>query len=123
MDLNNKFFNSNNNTEELTSTKEENKIENILSNDKKQEKIENKFDFLNFGSSFNINSNTATDNNQNINNENMKNETEKIKEESIFDRYPFLSNPELSDYTKEYLNSINSVDTNIKPELSNLTKE
>ena len=145
INLNNEFFNSNINTDEFTSTKTENKIENLLQNDNdiKQEKIENKFDFLNFGSSFNINSNTATDNNQNINNENMKNESEKIKEESIFDRYPFLSNPELSDYTKEYLNLyksttrhelsdytkayLNSLGTSTststtRPELSNLTK-
>ena len=73
----------------------------------------------------------------------MKNESEKIKEESIFDRYPFLSNPELSDYTKEYLNLyksttrhelsdytkayLNSLGTSTststtRPELSNLTK-
>jgi hypothetical protein len=123
MDLNNKFFNSNNNTEELTSTKEENKIENILSNDKKQEKIENKFDFLNFGSSFNIpsfnNTNSTTDNNLNINNENKKNEFEKIKEESIFDKYPFLSNPDLFDFTKEYLSLYNSA---TRHELSDYTK-
>ena len=145
INLNNEFFNSNINTDELTSTKTENKTENLLQNDNdiKQENIENKYDFLNFGSSFNINISTAIDNNQNNNNENMKNESEKIKEESIFDKYPFLSNPEFSDYTREYLNLyksttrhelsdytkayLNSLGTSTttsttRPELSNLTK-
>lgn len=135
MDLNNI------NSDKLTSIQIENKTENLSSNDTKQEKIENKFDFLNFGSSFNIN--TITDNNKNNNNEDIKDKSDKIKEESIFDKYPFLSSPELydfakeylnlynsttrhelSDYTKEYLNSLgtNTSTSNTRPELSNLTK-
>jgi len=126
--------NLNINKEVLTKTNIETKAEPILL---PETKTENKFDFLNFGTSFNstnslksninlttpslLNTNTNTENILNINNHTNNNisEVSKPKEESIFDKYSFLNKPELSDYTKAYLSSYTSAP---RPELSDYTK-
>ena len=98
--------------------KSELKIEdkNIVENATSSElKFENKYDFLNLGTS--LNTPNLLNQEENIKKEN-KNE-EKPKEESIYDKYPFLNKPELSDYTKAYLSSYSS---GTRPELSDYTK-
>ena len=101
-------------------------------------KIENKYDFLNFNTPSFLNTNFSLNYNLNLN----TTEEEKPKEQSIFEKYSFLNNPELSDYTKSilssyasgprpelsdytkaYLNSVTTSTSSVRPELSNLTKE
>ena len=114
----------------------ENKIKELESN------LDQKLDYLNYAkTSLSLTDGVKNDtDNANVN----KDEKEKEKQFNIFEKYSFLNNPGLSDITREYLSAyasnprpelsdfskayINSnltetTTSNTRPELSNLTKE